>query len=35
MGYVEDAEKVFKDWYLTQEPKITTTENKRIIIRNV
>ena len=28
MGYVEDAEKVFKDWYLTQEPKITTTKIK-------
>ena len=31
MGYVEDAEKVFKDWYLTQEPKITTTKIRGLL----
>lgn len=31
MGYVEDAEKVFKDWYLTQEQKITTTKIRGLL----
>ena len=31
MEYVEDAEKVFKDWYLTQEPKITTTKIRGLL----
>lgn len=34
MGYVEDAEKVFKDWYSTRD-KNNNFKNKRIIIRNV
>ena len=31
MGYVEDAEKEFKDWNLTQEPKITTTKIRGLL----
>ena len=31
MGYVEDAEKVFKDWYSTRDKKITTTKIRGLL----
>ena len=31
MGYVEDAEKVFKDWYSTREKKITTSKIRGLL----
>ena len=31
MGYVEDAEKVFKDWYSTRDKKITTSKIRGLL----
>ena len=31
MGYVEDAEKVFKDWYSTRDKKITTAKIRGLL----
>ena len=31
MGYVEDAEKVFKDWYSTRDKKITTSRIRGLL----
>lgn len=31
MGYVEDAEKVFKDWYSTRYKKITTSKIRGLL----
>lgn len=34
MGYVEDAEKVFKDWYSTRDKKITTSKIRGLLSGN-
>ena len=31
MGYVEDAEKVFRDWYSTRDKKITTSKIRGLL----
>lgn len=31
MGYVEDAEKAFKDWYSTRDKKITTSKIRGLL----